>query len=152
MNRRNILKVLIDTTFLLPALGVGVEKEAEDVIILFRKIDIYYLEAGLIEAMWKLLKIPSNELYERIRIGIEAIKRTYRLAVPPANAYLEAIKIYNAGHRDYIDALYYTTAKTLNLKFLTIDLSFIEFLKENGYTTELIITPEELEKTLKQQS
>ncbi len=40
------LKVLIDTTFLLPALGIDVEEEAMDVIPLFRKIKVYYLEVG----------------------------------------------------------------------------------------------------------
>ena len=43
--------MLIDTTFLLPALGVEVEEEAMKVIPFFRKLEVYYLEAGLMEAM-----------------------------------------------------------------------------------------------------
>ena len=37
-------RILIDTTFLLPALGVEVEKEAMDVIRLFERAEVYYLE------------------------------------------------------------------------------------------------------------
>ena len=147
--RKNTLKkrlrVLIDTTFLLPALGVEVEEEAEEAIPLFRKIGVYYLEVGVLEAIWKILKIVGLENFERIRIGLEAIRKTYNLAYPPAEAYVSAVEIYKRGHKDYIDALYYTTAKVLNLKFLTIDEEFIEFLKKKEYDIEdTVITPREL--------
>ena len=152
--RKNTLKkrlrVLVDTTFLLPALGVEVEEEAEEVIPLFRKIDVYYLEVGILEAIWKILKIIGLENFERVRIGLEAIRKTYILAYPPAEAYISAVEIYKRGHKDYIDALYYATAKVLNLKFLTIDEEFIEFLENNEYDIEdTIITPRELKNLFK---
>lgn len=152
--RKNTLKkrlrVLVDTTFLLPALGVEVEEEAEEVIPLFRKIDVYYLEVGVLEAIWKILKIIGLENFERVRIGLEAIRKTYILAYPPAEAYISAVEIYKRGHKDYIDALYYATAKVLNLKFLTIDEEFIEFLENNEYDIEdTIITPRELKNLFK---
>lgn len=146
---RGRLAVLIDTTFLLPALGVEVEEEAEEVIPLFRKIDVYYLEAGLLEAMWKILKIADSKALKRVKAGIEAIRKTYTLANPPAEAYVEAAGVYRAGHRDYIDALHYSTAKALNLKLLTIDRQFIEFLLNNKYEVEnTVITPRELKRIL----
>ena len=145
----NRLAVLIDTSFLLPALGVGIEEEAERVIPLFRKINVYYLEAGLLEAMWKILKIANSKALKRVEVGIDAIRKTYNLASPPPEAYVEAAKIYRAGHRDYIDALHYSTAKALNLKLLTIDRQFIEFLLNNRYEVEkIVITPERLKQIL----
>jgi len=128
---------------------VEVEEEAEEVIPLFRKIDVYYLEAGLLEAMWKILKIADSKALKRVKAGIEAVRKTYNLANPPAEAYVEAIGIYRAGHRDYIDALHYSTAKALNLKLLTIDRQLIEFLLNNKYEVEnTVITPGELKRIL----
>ncbi|MEM4970158.1 MAG: PIN domain-containing protein [Sulfolobales archaeon] len=146
-SRRGISKrpsILIDTSFLLPALGVEIEGDTE-VIKLFRRLEVYYLEIGLLEAMWKILRIVSREKLERVRIGLEAIRKSYRVIEPPPEAYIKAIEIYDKGHRDYIDALHYTTARALGLLFLTIDFKFIEFLKNNSYPVEgVVITPKEL--------
>jgi len=147
-NKRSIRakpRILLDTTFLLPALGISVEEEAEETIPYFRKLNVYYLEVGLLEAMWKIIKIIPQDKLERIRVGIEAIRNTYNLLEPPPKAYIEAIKIHHEGHKDYIDALHYTTAKNTNTPLLTIDYEFIEFLKKHNYETEkIILTPREL--------
>ena len=147
-SRKSTLRILIDTTFLLPALGVGVEEEAEDIIPFFRRVKVYYLEVGLLEAIWKILKIADSGALKRVKMGIEAIRKTYNLITPPAEAYIEAIKIYEMGHRDYIDALYYSTAKSASLKLLTIDRKFIEFLADKEYNIKNIITPRELKQML----
>jgi len=44
-----MLKVLIDTSFLLPALGVEVEKEVTEAIKNFKKAEVFYLEESLLE-------------------------------------------------------------------------------------------------------
>jgi len=67
--------------------------------------------------MWKVLKIVGREKLERVKIGLEAIRKSYRVAEPPPEAYIEAIKIYDKEHRDYIDALHYATAKALGILF-----------------------------------
>ena len=46
-------ELLVDTTFLLPALGIDVEEEALEAISLFPRFKVYYLEASLLEAIWK---------------------------------------------------------------------------------------------------
>jgi len=136
--------LLIDTTFLLPALGVDVEEEAINTIKYFSKFNIYYTEFGLLEAIWKILKVISTKYLERVRIGLEAIKNTYHLLETPIKACVEAIKIYREGHRDYIDALYYGVSKSLKIPFLTIDQEFIEFLEKHGYDISLVYTPKRI--------
>jgi hypothetical protein len=42
--------------------------------------------------MWKALKIVGREKLERVKIGLEAIRKSYRVAEPPPEAYIEAIK------------------------------------------------------------
>jgi predicted nucleic acid-binding protein len=155
-SRRSIskrLSVLIDTSFLFPALGIEIEEEGMKVIPLFRRLEIYYLEVALLEAMWKVLKIVNREKLERVRIGIEAIRRSYQIVEPPPEAYIKAIEMYNKGHRDYIDALHYETARALGMLFLTMDFKFIEFLKNNNYLVKnVVITPRELRKILLNES
>ena len=140
-------KILVDTSFLLPALGVEVEDEAMSVIPLFRRLEVYYLEAGLLEAMWKMLRLIPPSKYNRLKLGLEAIRETYHLLTPPAKAYIEAIEIYRKGHRDYIDALHYATAKAERISFLTIDYRFLEFLESCGYEVEgIVVTPRGLKE------
>ncbi len=151
-NRKSILerlRILIDTSFLLPALGFDIEEEGMEIIPFFRKLKIYYLGEALLEAMWKVLKIVDRGRLERVRIGLEAIRRTYQVIEPPPEAYIKAIKIYGEGHKDYIDALHYETARATGALFLTIDYKFIEFLENHNYPVkEVVITPRELKKIL----
>jgi predicted nucleic acid-binding protein len=138
-------KILVDTSFLLPALGIDVEEEVYKAIRHFRRFDVYYTELEILEAIWKILRIFDRTKLYRILLGLESIKRTYKILEIPSKAYLEAIEIYDRGHKDYIDALLYTTAKHSNIPLLTIDFTFIDFLKENSYQIEnIIITPAEL--------
>lgn len=152
--RENILRVekpslLIDTTFLLPALGVEIEEEAMNVIRYFDKFKIYYTRFGLLEAMWKIIGIVPKKYLDRIRIGLEAIKNTYYLLETPVEAYIEAYKILSEGHRDYIDALYYGVSQSTKTPFLTIDHEFIDFLEKHGYDISLIYTPQRTIETMK---
>ena len=144
------LRVLVDTTFLLPALGFSIEEEAEEIIPLFRKVEVFYLEIGLVEAMWKIIKLVPPQKLSRVELGIEAIRRTYHLLEPPPSAYVTAIQIYDEGHKDYVDALYYATARACNVSLLTIDYSFIDFLKERNYKVEgVVVTPKILKSIVK---
>ncbi len=138
------LRVLIDTTFLLPTLGVRVEKEAMETIPLFRKIKVFYIEAGVLEALWKVLKVLVRDKVKVVEDGLEAIRRTYHLVTPSYKSYVDAIRIYDLGHRDFIDALHYCTAINHKLYFLTIDYPFINFLKQQGYRVDnVVLTPRE---------
>jgi len=138
-------KILIDTSFLLPAFGIDVEEEVYKAIRHFRRFDVYYTELELLEAFWKILRIFDRTKLDRILLGLESIKRTYKILEIPSKAYLEAVEIHDRGHKDYIDALLYATAKYSNIPLLTIDFTFIELLKKNGYQTKnIIITPDEL--------
>ena len=154
--RRNTLmkgegkhKVLVDTTFLLPALGIEVEDEAMDVIKYFRGLNIYYTEFGLLEAMWKVIKLISPESIGVVKLGLKAIENTYSMLKPPPEAFLKAWEIFMRGHKDFIDALYYSTAVLTGTPFLTIDKEFIKFLTGKGYLTEgIIYTPTNIKELL----
>ncbi len=49
-------EILVDTSFLLPALGIDVEEIVYQAIKKFKKYNVYYLDVSLLEAMWIILK------------------------------------------------------------------------------------------------
>ncbi len=152
-SRKNTLrskpKLLVDTSFLLPAMGVDLEKEILEAIECFRMVEVHYLEVSILEAMWKIAKVvPIGEL-DLVKEGIEAITETYKRVSPPPEAYVAAYKLYHEGHRDYIDNLLYTTSQELNLLLLRMDREFIAFLGEKGLSLGNILTPDGLKRMLK---
>ncbi|MEM1516802.1 MAG: PIN domain-containing protein [Thermofilum sp.] len=126
------------------------EKEAMEAIKLFRKLDVHYLEVGFLEAMWKVLKIVPEEHLDVVALGLDAIRSTYTRLDIPSEAYVEAYRIYRRGHRDFIDALYYSTASIQKIPLLTIDVSFVELLEKHEYRVDgVVYTPENLEDLLR---
>ena len=144
-SQRNDLEVILDTSFILPTLGIEVEKEIYAALRALRGKKIYYIEEGLLEALWAILRILGKIPISVIERGVEIIRRDYTLLKPSGKAIIEAMKIYDLGHRDYIDALYYTSALYYGIKWLTIDRTFIKFLRKHKYRIEdVIITPVDL--------
>ena len=141
---RSKLKLLVDTTFLLPAMGIETNEEAMEAIKHFHMVEIYYLELSILEAMWRIVKVVPVDKLDRVKEGIAAIIETYKQITSPPDAYIDAYKLYHEGHRDYIDNLLYTTSQRLHIPLLTIDKEFINFLKKKGHPTHNIITPNKI--------
>lgn len=142
------VKLLVDTSFLLPAMGIETEKEVFESIECFHLAEVYYLNVSLLEAMWKIIKVIPFDKVDRVIEGIRAIMETYREATPPPRAYIDAYRLYHEGHKDYIDNLLYSTSLRLNLFFLTIDRCFIEFLERRNHPVHNIVTPDEIKRML----
>ena len=140
------LRFLVDTSFLLPAMGIETEKEVMEAIKYFHMAEIYYLEESILEAMWKIIKVVPASKLDRVREGIEAIMETYKQVDPHPQAYIDAYRLYHEGHRDYIDNLIYATSQKLHLPLLTADREFIDFLKEKGHSIRNIATPDKIKR------
>ena len=136
--------LLVDTSFLLPALGIDVEEEVYAAIAKFRDYEINYIEASLIEAMWSIIKRVKIEDKNIIRNGLESIKDTYHKIDLPLSALLKAWEIYRNAHRDYIDALLYSVSIIEGIPLLTIDKTLKKNLEKAGYNTENILFPKDI--------
>ena len=147
-NTMNNACLLIDTSFLLPALGIDVEKEVYDAITRFGEYEIYYLEISLIEAMWSVTKRVNIEDREIINRGLEAIRDTYNKMDLPIDALIKAWEIYKKAHKDYIDALLYSASIISDIPLLTIDKTLKKNLEANGYPTDNILFPRDIAKKL----
>jgi len=140
------LRLLVDTSFLLPAMGIETEKEVMEAIKYFHMAEIHYLEVSILEAMWKIIKVVPADKLDRVEKGIEAIMETYKQVNPHPQAYIDAYKLYHEGHRDYIDNLIYATSQKLHLPLLTADREFIDFLKEKGHSIRNVVTPDKIKQ------
>ncbi len=137
-------EILVDTSFLLPALGIDVEEIVYQAIKKFKKYNVYYLDVSLLEAMWIILKKVSYEDKNTVRIGIESIRNTYRKLEVTAEHLIMAWEIYENAHKDFIDNILYSVSHIENKPFLTIDKKLKKNLKNAGYSVKNIIFPSEL--------
>ncbi|BFH73731.1 PIN domain-containing protein [Sulfurisphaera javensis] len=114
------MKVLIDTSFILPILGIEVEG-VEDEIKKFPSHEIYYTEISILESFWVIKRIEKKTKIDmkRVKEGLRSL-RLFKLVKIPFNAYVNAYKL-KEKHSDFIDLLLYFTAKYYSLKFLTLD-------------------------------
>jgi PIN domain nuclease of toxin-antitoxin system len=152
-----MLRVLLDTSFLLPAFGVDAGEEVLNCLELVaarrERVRAYYSPFSLLEAVMVLLREAR-----RGRLGLEeaagmaregAAKVIYGLesADTPPEAYSLAVRLYSLGHRDLFDNLLYATAATNGLSLLTLDGELLGFLREAGLP-QVAIKPSELEEKL----
>ena len=106
-------------------------------IELFKQVEVFYLEVSLLEAMWKLLRVASEKVLDRVEEGLKAIRETYSLLEPPPEAFIDAYRLY-------------LTARRTGLLLLTIDQSLVSFLLEKSYPAEFVTPPEKLQRLLRE--
>jgi len=139
-------RILLDTTYLLPIVGVDVEG-VEKVMVILRRlrdrgaVELYYTELSIFEIVGKLSRTGFDR--ERVELGLVSIKEWFAEAKPTLKAWLKALELKRKGFRDLIDLLLYTTSLTNNIMFLTRDKELVEFLESIGENTGNIMLEEE---------
>ena len=149
MKSRGNTAFLLDTSFLLPTLGINVETSVLDALreVVSMRAELYYSGFSVLECLWIMARIaktmPVN--MNRVEIGLRAIMRGgryYRVDERPKD-FIEAFKLYNLGHRDMIDNILYATALNRNLKLLTTDKELKMFIKQKQLK-DIVILPKQL--------
>ncbi len=139
------VKVLLDTSFILPTLGIDTGKEVYQAP---RKLDdktqICFSSLTLVEALLAIARVSKitaleQETFER---GLKSIVRSgrYQAITEPPEAYVKALNLYREGHKDTIDNIIYAVFVHLDIKLLTIDK--VHSLRKNLKNT--LISPSEL--------
>jgi predicted nucleic acid-binding protein len=142
VSKRNF-RVLLDTSFLLPFLGIATDEVVMYSLPKLRGAELFYSELSILEAMWKAVKIVKKEDFGVILEGLRLIKRDLKIARVDDKAVDLALSFYLMGHRDLVDNLLYGIAASQNMKFLTMDEALKRFVKEHGYL-DLFISLEDL--------
>jgi len=140
------LKVLLDSTYILPSFGVEVEGLSDEHLLQLRqarvagKIKFYCLSAVWVEVLGKVYR-ESKRLKVNIKDVVEIATMSllesgfYEWIQPSSNAIKLAFELRMLGHKDNIDNLLYATSITNGMIFLTMDDELKEFLFKHGYET-----------------
>ncbi len=145
MNYSGKIRILLDTTYILPIVGIDVE-DIKKVIVLLKKLrdkgvaEFYYTQFNILEIIGKLGRIGFDK--DRVELGLISIKEEFIEVKPSLKAWLKALELRRKGFRDIIDLLLYTTSLTNNILFLTRDIELIKFLEDIGEDTSTVL-PEE---------
>ena len=139
---RSKTKILLDTTYLLPIVGIDVENVETPLTILrnlygLGEVVIYYTPFNILEILGKLSRISYKA--ERVKLGLRSIRESFKMIHPTIMGYMKALELRRKGFKDLIDLLLYTTSKTRKLEFLTRDEELIEFLRRVGEDVNNIV-------------
>ena len=143
-SKQNTLKLLLDTTFILPSLGVDVGQEVSKGLEKLAHIeaDIYCSRFSILEALWVAAKLSASGNFnaERFRLGLRSILESgrYMKVEEDSEIFNEALGLYMLGHKDMIDNVLYMSSTRLNLKLLTLDTELKEFIRNKGLNDTLI--------------
>ena len=135
------LKILLDSTYLLPMVGIEV-KGINEILIALKKLkrrkltEFYYTPFNIFEIIGKIAKLKYD--YDVVATGLSLIEEEFELTYPKIEGYIKALDLRRRGFNDLIDLLLYATSLTRNLLFLTRDLTLIGFLKKSGEETKNI--------------
>jgi predicted nucleic-acid-binding protein len=129
------MRILLDTSFLLPSLGVEVTGAAEAPENLEGN-DFYYSKFSILECSWIFISLERKEVaidMEIVEIGLYSIERSYRCVIENAEVFIEALKLRRAGHTDFLDCLLYAISLKEGLKFLSFDAELKKIVRKKGF-------------------
>ncbi len=98
----NRIRILLDTTYLLPIVGVeveGVEEALRTLEKLYRlgRAKIYYTQFNILEIMGKLSRIDYDR--RRVMLGLKSIREAFRVTHPTPAGYLKALELRRKGFK-----------------------------------------------------
>ncbi len=144
------MKILLDTSFLLPTIGINVTHPLIPQVL--KKLAsqssawrISYTEINLVELAWIYLKTKEStdrhaNAQKFYQLGLESISKRYSKLDIPVEAYLRATKLKEMGHSDLIDCLLYEIAEINRVQLITLDIPLIKFINEIGRSMTSIIS------------
>jgi rRNA-processing protein FCF1 len=146
------IRILLDSTFLLPTLGVKVAQVSDSdlrELARFRsRASFFCLHQSLVEVLGKIAREVQSErtALATIEAGFRSLLESgvYTWISPSVGALLEALEMRTKGHSDMIDNMLYATASERRMLLLSLDRDLTEFLAKNGYPTDNIVDTKRL--------
>jgi PIN domain nuclease of toxin-antitoxin system len=144
--------VLLDTSFILPTLGVDIEeissKELEIMKDLSRKTNFCCSYTSFVEIFGLLGRRFRSVDNSAVATGIKSLIESgiYRWVNPSSRALQLAFELRRMGHKDNIDNMLYSIAVDSQMLFLSLDQQLKRFLQKHGYDTDIIVGAKELPK------
>jgi len=148
-SKQDTLRVLLDTSFILPSLGIDVGGEVSKGLrgLADVKAEIYYSHFSILESLWVAARISASTTFDResFSLGLRSIIEggRYRRVEEDSETFNDALKLYTLGHKDMVDNILYASSTRLNLKLLTLDNELKEFIRERGLR-DTLVSPDQL--------
>jgi len=141
-------KILLDTSFILPTLGISVSGATPEAIKALGEIqiEICYSRFSILESLWVATRI-SDAIFdpESFHLGLRSIIEgsRYTKVDEDSEIFKEAFRLYRLGHKDMIDNVLYSTAVQLKMLLLTLDDELRRFVSEKKLA-QVLLTPDQL--------
>lgn len=148
-SRKEAPRILLDTAFLLPTLGVDVGEYIKSGIEKLReaRAEIYFSRFSILEALWVATRLMKKQSFdtERFTQGLRSILKSKRYLEVGENhrVFEDALRLYAMGHKDFIDNILYAISVNFSLRLLTVDLELRKFIKDKKLENTLI-SPDEI--------
>ena len=148
-SKRSTLKFLLDTSFILPTLGIGVGIEVREALreLNEKNAEIYYSNFNILESLWIAIRLLKKSKFnaERFELGLRSLieSKRYKLIIEQTSTFTNALKLYTMGHQDIIDNILYSDAVYYDLRLLTLDDELKEFIQKNKLR-DITILPSEI--------
>lgn len=143
--------IIVDTTYLLPIVGLRVKGlSREDYEYILENYRLFYPILLLSELSAVIVKQARKEKLEKLpKQAVEGLNSIIYLGtinlVPLDGEDLRIVyKLSKLGWRDIFDSILYATAIRLDMRVLTMDKKFKNFLKEKGLKHELLTSHKQL--------
>jgi PIN domain nuclease of toxin-antitoxin system len=143
-SKQATLRVLLDTSFILPSLGIDVGEEVSKGLreIADIKAEIYYSYFSILESLWVAARLSASAAFdeENFNLGLRSIIKggRYMKVEEDSKTFNDALKLYMLGHKDMIDNILYANSTRLNIKLLTLDNKLKGFIQQRRLKDTLI--------------
>lgn len=149
------LKVLLDSTYLLPSFGIEVKRLSDEDIKRLRRaviegrIKLYCLSIVWVEVLGKVCREAQRlrrDIKEILEIAVKSLLESgfYTWIEPAFEAVKLAFELRMLGHKDIIDNLLYATSVVNKMIFLTMDDELKKFLSKKNYKVDNLMNHEQL--------
>ncbi|MEM2940539.1 MAG: PIN domain-containing protein [Thermoproteota archaeon] len=144
-------KLILDTSFILPYLGVKVIGiDEKDLGKITENYEPYYPLLLLVELQGVVFKearkLSLKEIPKKaIDSFISLVYGEHVKMIPPAEEDLNtSYELISSGWNDIFDTILYAVSKRTRIKVLTMDTAFRNFLKEKKFDHKLLLTMNEI--------
>lgn len=147
-SRKAMLRVLLDTSFILPSLGIDVGEQVFKALKRLVEIEaeIYYSHFSILEALWVAARLAAVSSFdpESFSLGLRSIVEgdRYVKTKEDSETFSGALRLYMLGHRDMVDNVLYSDSVRLDLKLLTLDNELESFIHEKGLRDTFLLPHE----------
>jgi predicted nucleic acid-binding protein len=131
-------KVLLDTSFVLPSLGIGMKPDATKGLesLARGRAEVSFSSFNILESLWVASRMMGSPGFDQGKFseGLKSVldSGVYERLEEDFGVFSRALELRKLGHRDIIDDILYAHSAEKGMKLLTVDSKLRSFIRERG--------------------